>query len=282
MRTRALLPFAVTAAGLVAASPAAAATHGVPAHLSGGDAPPVVPSLIQTRITRTENALDRLTKYVDNNQPVKVVAVGKVIRRQTAAAWRGAKYYLRTAPPPVAGDAMARPRKLRTLKGGAVGPVVADQYASAVAVFGLAHDVTAQAVELTDGAHGNTLAGLSKTLFWTLDKRDVMVTDAQSFEPPAPPADGLARARGRSLKAITSGNGAGREYKGGLVAAGFAALMPQVTQGLDDEMQHIDGLRSDATDLDARGKSTLRQGETQILFTERTINTIWPPVPADD
>ena len=128
MPTRsALLPLAV-AAGLVAASPAAAATPGVPRHLDGGDAPPVVPSLIQTRITRTENALERLTKYVDNNQPDRVVTVGKVIRRQTAAAWRGAKYYLRTAPPPVVGDGLARPRGLRSLKGGAIGPVMADRF----------------------------------------------------------------------------------------------------------------------------------------------------------
>ena len=269
-RRSALLPIAV-AAGLAGASPAAAAGHGPPRHLMGGDAAPVVPSLIQTRITRTENALERLTRYVDNNEPAKVVTVGKVIRRQTAAAWRGAKYYLRTAPPPVVGDGLAapaRPRRARSLKGGAVGPVVADQYASAIAVFGLAHDVSAEAIELTDGAHGNTLAALSRTLFWTLDKRDAMVQDAHTFDVPATPPD-AARARAASRKLMDA------------PPPGFAALMPQVTSNLDDEMQHIDGLRSDATDLDARGKSILRQAEAQILFTERTINTIWPPAPAD-
>jgi hypothetical protein len=278
MRTRrALLPVAVVA-GLAAAAPATAATHAAPAHLAGGDAPPVVPSLIQTRLTRTENALERLSKYVDNNQPDKVVTVGKVIRRQTAAAWRGAKYYLRTAPPPVADDAAASPRGTRNLKGGAVGPVVADQFTSAVAVFSLAHDVSAEAIELTDGAHGNTLAGLSKTLFWTLDKRDVMVQDAKSFEPPAPPDDAAAARAPRR----TMGGAGSRSLKGGAVGGSFAPLMPEVTMGLDDEMQHIDGLQSDATDLDVRGKSILRQAEVQTLLTERTINTIWPPVPADD
>ena len=53
-------------------------------------------------------------------------------------------------------------------------------------VFGLVDDVTSQAIELADGAHGDTLAGLDKTLFWSLDKRDAMVKDAHSFEPPAP------------------------------------------------------------------------------------------------
>jgi hypothetical protein len=78
------------------------------------------------------------------------------------------------------------------------------------------------------------------------------------------------------------GGAGSRSLKGGAVGGSFAPLMPEVTMGLDDEMQHIDGLQSDATDLDVRGKSILRQAEVQTLLTERTINTIWPPVPADD
>ena len=278
MRTRsALLPLAV-AAGLAAAPSAMAAKPSPVAHASGGDPVPVVPSLIQTRITRTENALERLTRYVDNNQPDKVVKVSKVIRRQTAAGWRGAKYYLRTAPP-VADDASFKARGDRTLKGGgAAAPLPADQFTSAVAVFSLVHDVSAEAIELTDGAHGNTLAGMSRTLFWTLDKRDAMVQDAKAFEPPV--ADD-ARVRSPSRKAAASSKGGDRTLKGGAVGGSFAALMPQVTQGLDDERQHIEGLKSDATDLDARGRSILGKAENQIIATEGTINTIWPPVPAD-
>ena len=60
---------------------------------------------------------------------------------------------------------------------------------------------------------------------------------------------------------------------------GFGALMPQVIMGLDDETPHIEALRSEAPDLGARGKSNLRQAESQILLTERSVNTIWP-VPA--
>jgi len=276
MGTRsALLPLAV-AAGLAAGASPASAADGPTAQAAGGDAPATVPSLIQTRITRTENALERLTQYVDDQDSASVVRVGKVIRRQTSAAWRGAKYYLRTAPPPVAGDAAFHAKK-RSLKGGAVGPVIADQYTSAVAVFGLVHDVESQAIELTDGAHGNTLVGLSKTMFWTLDKRDAMVQDAQSFEPAAPPEDDAAAAR--SLKAASSG---ARKLMGGAVGGSFATLMPQVSAGLGDELQHVQGLRSDATDLTAKGKSILRQALVQTLLTQNTINTVWPPVPADD
>jgi|1186.fasta_scaffold09065_3 hypothetical protein len=274
MRTRsALLPLALVA-GLAGASPAAAATHHTASrHLKGGDAPPTIPSLVQTRITRTENALERLDRYVDNQNATKVTAVSKVIRRQTSAAWRGAVYYLRTAPPPVIADSLASVRgKRRTLHGGAIGPVVADQFTTAVAVFGLAHDVSAETIMLVDGAHGNTLTALNRTLFWTLDKRDAMVQTAETFEPPpAPDAAGAARTRPRL-----------RPLKGTAVAGGsFAPLMPAVTAGLDDEIQGAAGLLSDATNLGVRGPRILRNAESQILLTEHTINTLWPPVPAE-
>ena len=142
------------------------------------------------------------------------------------------------------------------------------------------HDVVAQSVELTDGAHGNTLAGLSKTLFWTLDKRDAMVKDAQAFEPPVVEEPDAAAAR--KLKAIISGKGGVRKLMDDPVGGSFGALMPVITSGLDDELQHIEGLRSDATDLNARGKSILRQALTQILLTQRSINAIWPPASVDD
>jgi hypothetical protein len=260
MRTpRALLPLAVAAGLAIAASPASAAPSSP--FPPGEDDPPVVPSLIQTRIDRTENALERLTEKVDDQDSAGVVRVSKVIRRQTAAAWRGAKYYLRTAPPPVAEDAAFKASKNRSfMQDDPVAPVVADPYLSAVVVLGMVHDVTSQAIELTDGAHGDTLAGLSKTLFWSLDKRDAMVKDAQAFEPVAVPG----------------------EEGGEEAAGGFGALIPFITAGLDDELQHIDGLRTDATDLNVRGKSILRQALTQILLTHRSINAIWPPAPVDD
>ena len=279
MRTRsALLAFAV-AAGLAAAPPAMAAKPSPVAHAAGGDAPPIVPSLIQTRITRAENALERLTQYVDDQDSAHVVKVSKVIRRQTSAAWRGAKYYLRTAPPPVADDARVQANRKRSLmQDDPVGPVVADQFVSAVAVFGLVHDVVSQSVELTDGAHGNTLVGVSKTLFWSLDKRDAMVKDAQAFEPPPEPDAAAAR----KLKAAISSEGGARKLMDDPVGGSFAALMPEITSGLTDEIQHIQGLRTDATDLNVRGKSILRQALTQILLTQRSINAIWPPAPVDD
>src|SRR3954462_8013168 len=105
-----LAPLALVRA-LVAASPAAAAGHDHPiAHAAGGDAPAVIPSLVQTRITRNENPLERLTTYVDDGDPAGVDRTGKVIRRQLAAAWRGAVYYLKNPPPPGGGDGAAAAR----------------------------------------------------------------------------------------------------------------------------------------------------------------------------
>jgi hypothetical protein len=281
MRTpRALLPLAVAAGLAVAASPAAASDASIAQVPAGEDAPPTVPSLIQTRITRTENALERLTEKVDDGDSAGVVRVSKVIRRQTAAAWRGAKYYLRTAPPPVSEDLAQFQSTKRQLMDDPAGPVIADQYVAAAAVFGLAHDVASQAIELTDGAHGNTLAGVNRMLFWTLDKRDAMVQDAKTFEP-AVPAEDLAEV-GRSLKAAASSDGGVRKLMDDAIGGSFAALMPFITGGLDDELQHIDGLRTDATDLNARGKSILRQAQVQILLTHHAIDLLWPPVPAED
>jgi predicted pyridoxine 5'-phosphate oxidase superfamily flavin-nucleotide-binding protein len=261
MRTsRLIVPFAVTASLATAGTASAAPKPHV--QLKGGDAPPIIPSLVQTRIARAERALDRLSEHVDDQDSAKVVTVSKVIRRQTTAAWRGAKYILRTAPPPVE-DRSPRVRRLHqddTL------PVVADPVTTAMAVFSLTHEVSAAAIELTDGAHGNTLAGLSRAMFWTLDKRNAMVTDAQTLQPPVPPEDRTPR---RAL----------RQEEG---AADFATLMPEVTQQLDDEQQHIAGLLSDAADLRPRGRTILGKATTEIAATEAKINTIWPPVPPED
>src|SRR3954451_666203 len=104
MPPRSTLASLALVGALVAASPAAAAGHDHPiAHAAGGDAPAVIPSLVQTRITRTENALERLTTYVDDGDTAGVDRTGKVIRRQLAAAWRRAGFYLQNTTPPVAG-----------------------------------------------------------------------------------------------------------------------------------------------------------------------------------
>src|SRR3954467_14805808 len=215
---------AALAAALVIAAPAVAAPAGdaPTAKAAGGDAPPIIPSLIQTRITRVNNAIDRLTDYVDDNDVAGVDRTGKVIRRQLAAAWRGAVYYIKTPPPPVGDDARVHARASQD-----DAPVVADQFTTAAAVYDTQHQVAATITQLTDGARVPILNSMSKTLFWTLDARDRAINAAHTLEPPADP-----------------------EAEGGEDAPPtFAASMPSAIPSLDDEIQQIKALQSDATDL---------------------------------
>jgi hypothetical protein len=287
---KALLPVAI-AAGLVAASPAAASQGAADpaAHASGGGGgtPPPLPALVRTRVVRTENALERLTESVDDGDAVQAAKTAKVIRRQLSAAWRGTKYYIKNAPPPPppADDARVHvndaarvhvkdlaPRVRARITGGApAAGTIADPPTTAIGVFQLQDDVISTIVELTDGARVPLLDAMSTTLFYTLDKRDAAVEDVHTLAPPAPPPADDARVHARA------------HASGGAVAGGtFDAVMPQVVGMIDDELQQIDGLQSDATDLRPGAKKILRAAEAQALITQRQVNTYWPPLPAGD
>ena len=99
---RAAVPLAL-AAGLVAAAPAAADAKPAPrpARRAAPTVELIYPSVVQVRIGRAERALERATKRIESGEVDKAALSLKVVRRQTAAAWRGAKYVIRTAPPPV-------------------------------------------------------------------------------------------------------------------------------------------------------------------------------------
>jgi hypothetical protein len=241
----------VAAASLVAAAPAGASTgkSHAKAHASG-DPVTVMPSLIQTRITRVDNAVGRLTDYVDDNDTAGVDRTGKVIRRQLAAAWRGAVYYIKNPPPPVAEDAQEADDA----------PVVADPPTAAFAVFSSYHSVAATIGQLVDGARVPILDSMNKTLFWTLNARDRAITSAHALEAPV----------------VVDPEGEEPEAGEGVVT--IATMMPGNLALLDDEIQQIKGLQSDATDLTPGGAKALTQALAQTTATETTINTIWPPV----
>jgi hypothetical protein len=241
---------AAIAAVLVAAAPASASAKkdaaGPIAHASG-DPAVIIPSIVQTRTTRVDNALGRLTDYVDDGDTAGVDRTGKVIRRQLAAAWRGAVYYIKNPPPPVADDAQEADDA----------PTVADPVTAAMSVFDSYHSVAATIGQLVDGARVPVLNSMSTTLFWTLNARDRAIAAAHTLEGP-PPAEG--------------------EEGGEDAAPTFAASMPLAIPSLDDEQQQINGLQADATDLRPGGKTILSKALTQTQATETTINTLWPPV----
>jgi hypothetical protein len=262
---RAAVPLAL-AAGVVAVAPAAAQKPVPTAHASGGDVVAITyPSIVQTRVGRTKRALRRAVKQIENGNPTAAAASFKVVRRQMAAAWRGAKYVIRTTPPPPAADARVHAHKSQdNLTIGATPASAAD---TGVRVLMLQHHVVATTIELIDGAHGTGLNALSTTLNFTLDRRDQALQDIVALAPPAPPA---ADAR---VHAHASGTAP--------VVNTFDTLMPEYVPFLQDEQQAIDGTKSDATDLTTGGRRLLTDAETQIIRTTGFVNTTWPPLPAD-
>jgi hypothetical protein len=274
MNRRALAVPLVMVAGLAGAGTATAA--GPPmATASGSDAPPPLPSLVQTRLNRVDRALDRLTDDVNDTDSAHAAKSGKVVRRQLAAAWRGAKYYVVHAPVAPPEDRSARsgvrvkslkPRLRAKISQDDAGPVIADPVTTAMAVFDEFHNVSSTIVELTDGARVPVLDAMSRTLFLALDRRDKAIADVQALAPPAPPVED------RRVVAHAA------QEEG---AATFDTSMPLLTPWLDDEIQHVDGLLSDAPDLRPGGRRILTKARAHIVATEATIATLWPPAPAD-
>jgi hypothetical protein len=278
---RAAVPIAVVV-GLVAASPAAA-EKAAPKAKAAGD--PVVeltyPSIVQVRVNRTERALERATKKIENGKPeAEVAATMKVVRRQLASAWRGAKYVIRTAPPPVP-EEDADAARVKAHKSGAApaGPTYASPADTGFLVLGLQHQVATETVQLIDGSHGTGLDALSTTLYSALNRRDAALQDILTLAPPVPcdpededcavpPAD-EARVRARS---------AGDPP----VQTTFADVMPNLPPQLDDESQAIQGTLTDATDLTAGGRRLLSLALPQITAAKNIVNTNWPPIPQED
>jgi hypothetical protein len=263
--SRAAVPLAVVAA-LIAAAPAAADSRPAPkAEASGGDVVELIyPSIVRVRLARTERALDRATEKFENGTPADAASPLKVVRRQMAAAWRGAKYVIRTTPPPPPAEDLTRPRA-RKSGGAPVGPTYASPPDTAFAVLSLQHDVSSAVAQLIDGAHGTSLNALATTLNLANDRRDQALRYILSVAPPAPPAEDLART----------------SQEEGAVPT-FDTVMPNLGPQLDDELQAIEGTKSDATDLTAGGRRLLNAAATQIAGTKAFVNTNWPLVPAED
>lgn len=267
---RAAVPLAL-AAGLVAAAPAVADSKAPsPARAAGGDVAVVTyPSIVRIRVARTERALDRATRKIENGKPDEAAVTFKVVRRQMSAAWRGAKYVIRTTPPPPAQEDIFRP-SARKSGGAPVGPSYASPPETAVRVLRLQHDVAAAVGQLIDGSHGTGLNALATTLNFTDDRRDGALAYILSVAPPAPPEGEDARVGARASQEEED------------AAPSFDTLMPDVAPQLDDELQALEGTKSDATDLTAGGLRLLNAASAQVTKTKAFINTNWPPVVPED
>lgn len=103
MHIRAVLPAAL-AIGL-ALGPAAQANSSpansdqIRARAAGSDGPPpVLPSLVRTRIARGTKAIERAGDWVDQEDNTKAVVSLRNVRRNMYAAWRGAVDVVENAP----------------------------------------------------------------------------------------------------------------------------------------------------------------------------------------
>jgi hypothetical protein len=224
--------------------------------------PPAAPS--PTR--RTPRSCERAIKKIEAGKQPEAALTLKVVRRQMSAAWRGAKYVIRTAPPPVA-EADRLHRRARVSGGAAGGVTYASAPETGVRVLTLQHDVATDLAQLVDGSHGTGLNPIATTLNFALDRRDAAIADIVKLAPPAPPLpDDRAPARASQEDAAPT----------------FDALMPGIVPEFDDEIQAIEALKADATDVTAGGLRLLNAAETQAGKTKEFVNTTWPPAPADD
>ena len=267
--TQALLP-AVLAIGLVVApATAAAKTDHVRAKAAGSDGPPpVLPSIVRTRIARGEKALDRAADWVDQETDAKAVVSLRNARRNMYAAWRGAVDVVENTPPaPPPTDDLVGTRVPVQRKAHKSATYLAPED-TAVAVLNFQHDVAVAAFGLLDGAKGDLRDAVSTTMFAALNRRDNAIVYIHNRPVPPPPAPDLSRVSARASGAPVG-------------AGGFAGLMPGLVPDLDDELGQTKGLLRGGA-LTPGEKRIMGQARAQILETKDQVSTWWPPLPADD
>jgi hypothetical protein len=275
MRIKAVLPAAL-AIGLVM-TPAALADSGsaksdpVRAKAAGSDGPPpVLPSLVRTRIARGTKAIERAGDWVDQDDHAKAVVSLRNIRRNMYAAWRGAVDVVENAPPPPPpGDDLRRVIRVHGRLGAHASATYLSPEETAVAVLNFQHDVAGAAYGLLDGAKGALRDAVSTTMFAALNRRDLAVVYIHNRPVPPPPPPDLARA---SAHAHASQEDA---------PPSFATLMPGIVPDLDDELTQTKGLLRGGA-LTPGEKRIMGQARAQLLETKDQINTWWPPVVGDD
>jgi hypothetical protein len=250
-----LLAFAI---GLVAASPAAAGSDPGAA---------VYPGLVNSRMVRTQKALDRAIDFAEEGQTEKAVASLYTARLQVKLAWRAAKYVIENAPAPPAGDRVQRRARRRAKRASRLrasqSAAVADQYTTAGGVLTLQHTVAQTAIGMIDSAHGTLRDSLSRTIFTALDQRDAAVAYIHSIDVPPPPGDGKARASGAP------------------VGGAWGTVMPDAGTDIDDEINQIRGAMALSATLGTGVRHVLKDAELQDLETQSAINKYWPPVVGD-
>jgi hypothetical protein len=246
---------------------------------AGGDVVELTyPSVVMTRVKRAERAMDRAATRFEDEEPERAARPLKIVRRQMAAAWRGAKYKIRTAPPPPATEDRMRPRG-----DGPTGPIYASPADTGFRVLTLQHDVAADVAQLLGDVPEASLGDVGATLQFALDRRDRALKDIVALAPPAPSGDDEEGAD--EARAHASGDGP--------TVTTFEMVMPNVVPQLDDELDAIAELTTETIDpgdseddapieLGAGARTVLDAAQAQIEQTKAVVNKQWPPIPPED
>lgn len=241
---RTLAPLAV-ALGLVVAAPAAggAARNAAPAAEADGDgAAALIPSIVNTRIVRTEAALARATKYADSNNQAKAIGELNTARAQAKYAWNAAKYVIKTTPPSAAGDVFPDGT-------GAGATAYAGREDTAFAAISLQHDVVATTVGLLSQAGAK-----NKALRTSWVKA---ISSSQATRNAA-----VAFIHTRKLPGT------------------FPTVMPGLVPLANDELKELKG-RMKLTGFTGSLRKSLVASQKRALKTRKLVNKYWPPAPAD-
>ena len=273
MHIRAVLPAALTIGLAMApaalAAPSSANADHVRAKAVGSDGPPpVLPSLVRTRIARGTKTIERAGDWVDQEDYAKAVVSLRNVRRNMYAAWRGAVDVVENAPPPAPpGDGLKRARVQARASATYVGPEE-----TAVSVLNFQHDVAVAAYGLLDGAKGSLRDdGEHDDLRGARPAPTGRPSSIHGRPVPPPPPPHLAHAS-RHPYAHASDEDA---------PPSFATLMPAVVPDLDDELSQIKALVRGGA-LTPGEKRIMGQARAQVLETKDQINTWWPPLPPGD
>jgi hypothetical protein len=231
--------------GLLAAPAAGGAVQsgGPPAHATGGGAPPIIPSIVATRVARAETSAAHVGQLADAGQPIKAASELKTASRQAEYAWNAAKWLIKTSPPSVAGDAVPD-------VGGATAPVYAGREDTAFAAISVQHDVASAAIALINKSSSKSKA-LRLSWFNAINSSQVRRKSAVAYI--------------HKLKAPGT----------------FPTLMPGLVPIVNDEVKELNGklslTRPARTSL---LRKSLVRSRARALVTRKLVNKYWPPVPA--
>ncbi|HEU4865273.1 MAG TPA: hypothetical protein VFT76_03395 [Actinomycetota bacterium] len=245
MRSRRNIVLLAVALGLIAAVPAAGGAARQLAPSPGADgtaAAPLIPSIVQTRITRAQAALRRANTFADSGQTAKQIASLNTASAQARFAWNAAVYVVKTSPPSAAGDALPD-------GDAAAGAAYAGREDTAFAAISVQHDVVATTVALMTQA-GAKNAALRKSWVKAISTAQAVRNKAVAF------------VHTRKLPGT------------------FPAVMPGLVPLANDEIKELNG-RMKLTGFNGSLRTSLLASRIRAVKTRRLVNKYWPPVPAD-